>query len=76
MQTAPRNPNVAPSLDAAYPQISQWVTCWGWVEIGQDDYRRSMVRALDAGGMVWEGKRHYASLDALFRDLERGVANG
>jgi hypothetical protein len=50
-------------------------TTLGWIEIGQDDYRRSMVRALDEGGIVWEGKTKYATLDELLRDLETGLAN-
>ncbi len=32
-----------------------------------------MVRALDIGGIVWEGKAHYASIDELWRDLEKGL---
>ena len=42
--------------------------------MGQDNYSRSMVRALDIGGMIWEGKTKYASLDELLRDLESGLA--
>jgi hypothetical protein len=33
-----------------------------------------MARALDEGGMVWEGKTHYASLDELLSDLNEGIA--
>jgi hypothetical protein len=32
------------------------------------------VRALDEGGMVWEGKTRYATLDELLQDLEKGLA--
>jgi hypothetical protein len=32
-----------------------------------------MVRALDIGGLIWEGKAKYPSLDALLRDLENGL---
>lgn len=46
----------------------------GWIEIGRDDYGRSFVRALDSGGMVFEGKSHYASLDDALRDLDAGIA--
>jgi len=42
--------------------------------MGQDDYSRSMVRALDIGSMIWEGKTQYASIDELLRDLENGLA--
>jgi hypothetical protein len=42
-------------VEQAYPQIARWVTAHGWIEIGSDGYSRSFVRALDEGGMVWEG---------------------
>jgi len=60
-------------FETTYPAIVEWVEFRGWIEIGRDDYRRSMIRALDEGGMVWEGKTHYASMDELLRDLENGL---
>ncbi len=42
-----------------YPHLARWVTAYGWVEIGQDEYSRSFVRALDEGGMTWEGATSY-----------------
>jgi hypothetical protein len=42
-------------VEQAYPHIARWVTAHGWIEIGSDGYSRSFVRALDEGGMVWEG---------------------
>ena len=33
-----------------------------------------MVRALNEGGMVWEGRTAYVTLDALFDDLETNLA--
>ena len=62
------------SFAQTYPAIAQWIESCGWVEMGQDDYSRSMVRALNLGGMVWEGESNYASLDELLRDLEDGLA--
>jgi len=61
-------------FEQLYPAIAQWVESCGWIEMGQDNYSRSMVRALDIGGMIWEGKTKYASLDELLRDLESGLA--
>lgn len=61
------------SFETTYPTIAQWVQSYGWIEVGQDDHSRSMVRALDIGGIVWEGKAHYASIDELWRDLEKGL---
>jgi len=40
---------------ALYPNITAWVQD-GRVEIGRDDCSRSFVRALDIGGLAWEGK--------------------
>ena len=42
----------------------------GVIEIRQDDFSRSFVRALDIGGMVWEGKSKYKTVDAALADLE------
>jgi hypothetical protein len=64
---------MAQNLDATYPTIARWVMEYGWIEIGYDDMSRSFVRALDEGGLVWEGQEDYASLDDAFRDLEAGL---
>ncbi|MFZ1642553.1 MAG: hypothetical protein WAV07_14210 [Candidatus Contendobacter sp.] len=61
-------------FEKMYPSIAEWVDSYGWLEIGQDEYSRSMVRALNEGGMVWEGKTKYKTLDALFHDLELGLS--
>jgi hypothetical protein len=61
------------SFTACYPNIAAWVQD-GWIEIGRDDYSRSFVRALDIGGMVWEGADEYASLEEALRALDEGIA--
>jgi hypothetical protein len=61
------------SFEARYPNIALWVQD-GWIEIGRDDYSRSFVRALDIGGLVYEGRSMYASLDEALRDLDAGIA--
>jgi hypothetical protein len=68
----PSGPSPA-SLEARYPNIASWVQD-GWIEIGRDDYSRSFVRALDIGGMVWEGESEYPTLDAALRALDAGIA--
>ena len=61
-------------FEQAFPAISEWVSGGGWVEIGQqDDFGGAYVRALDPGGMAWEGKFSYPSLDDALRDLEDGL---
>ena len=57
-----------------YPNVNQFVFERGWIEIGADEYSRSLIRALDPGGLVWEGKKVYESLDEALADLERGLA--
>ena len=61
-------------FDERFPTISEWVDSQGWIELGSDEHSSSMIRALDAGGMVWEGKDNYKSIDAALQDLEKGLA--
>jgi hypothetical protein len=60
-------------IDERFPHLARWVAEFGWIEIGHDDYSQSFVRALDSGGMVWEGKRSYTSLDHALRALDRAL---
>jgi hypothetical protein len=63
-----------PTCEARYPHLARWVMGDGSVELGRTDYTRSMARALDEGGLVWEGKDSYAGLDELLEDLNAGIA--
>ena len=65
---------MAQSINVTYPTITRWVMEYGWIEIGQDHMSQSFVRALDEGGLVWEGQEDYATLDDALRDLEVGLA--
>ena len=40
---------------------------------GADDFSQSFVRGLDMGGMVWEGKPKYKTVDAALADLEAAL---
>jgi hypothetical protein len=62
------------SSDRRFPHIAEWVREWGWIEIGYDDFSRSFVRALDAGGIIWEGAEQYNSLDDALCALDAGIA--
>jgi len=62
-----------PVFEVKYPHIAGWIMD-GWVELGRTEYSRSMARALDEGGMVWEGKTSYPSLGELLADLDEGLA--
>lgn len=61
------------SFEARYPNVATWVQ-GGWIEIGWDGFSRSFIRALDIGGMVWEGAEEYDSLDDALRALDDGIA--
>jgi hypothetical protein len=65
---------VATSFEESYPNIARWEKSQGWIELGRDHYRPSLVRALDEGGMVWEGSSHYGTLDEAFGALEMALA--
>jgi len=65
---------LATSFEESYPNITRWVKSQGWIELGQDEYSSSLVRALDIGGMVWEGSTYYATLDEAFDALETALA--
>ena len=61
------------NFSSTYPNIAAWTESYGWIEIGQDDFSQSFLRALDMGGMVWEGKPKYKSMDAALDDLEAAL---
>jgi hypothetical protein len=61
-------------FEQAYPLVTRWVNEFGWIEIGDDNANESFIRALDEGGMVWEGRHTYPSLDEAMMDLEKGIA--
>ena len=44
------------------------------MEIGTDYNVQSFIRALDEGGMIWEGETQYPTMDAAFQALDAGIA--
>ena len=62
------------SLESQYPHIALWVNGHSWIEIGSDEFSTSFVRALDEGGLVWEGDDEYTSLDDALRALDAAIA--
>jgi hypothetical protein len=62
------------SFEGSYPNIVAWVSNVGWVEIGYVEYTGSFVRALDEGGMIWEGVSRYESIDYALKALDQGIA--
>jgi hypothetical protein len=64
---------MAQPVDQAFPHVAEWATTHGWIEIGYDDDSRSFVRALDSGGMVWDGQETYTSLDDALRAADTAL---
>ena len=62
-----------PAFERAYPSLARWVTAYGWIELGPTEGSSSFVRALDIGGMVWEGEPAYASVDEALRALDAAL---
>ena len=65
---------MAQSVDEAFPHLTEWVTTYGWIEIGYDDSHRSFIRALDSGGTVWEGGMVYTTLESALQALDDALA--
>jgi hypothetical protein len=62
------------SFEQTFPYITKWMKSRGWIEIGVIDGISNFVLALDEGGMVWEGKKKYKTIDEAFRALEKGLS--
>ena len=68
---------MANSFEDTYPNIARWVNEHeGWIEIGYDldSPLSSFIRALDSGGMLWQGKDSYGSLDEALQELDSALA--
>ena len=63
-----------PSFDETYPHVTHWIKEQGWIELGYDGWRRSWIRALDEGGLIWEGGDPAQTLDETFRELDTALA--
>ena len=74
LESGRKRPQEGSTVEVKYPHLASWVVDGGLVELGRTDYSRSMARALDEGGIVWEGKSSYTGLDELLRDLDEGIA--
>ena len=56
-----------------FPCISRWLEAHGKIEFGFCNHTGSFVRALDEGGLIWQGRRSYHSFGAALADCEAGV---
>ena len=65
---------MAISFEELYPNIVWWALSGGWIELGRDDCRRSLIRVLDIGGTLWEGKEEYGSVGTAMDEAEKFIA--
>ena len=49
------------NFSSMYPNIAEWTE------------PQSFIRVLDIGGMAWDGKSKYKSLDDALNDLEKAL---
>ena len=64
------------SFEKSYPNIARWVNEHeGWIEIGYDvdSPLNSFIRVLDCGGMPWQGKDSYSSVDEALQDANKAL---
>jgi hypothetical protein len=61
-------------IECLVPHVARWVQAHGYIEMGYDDDSHSFVRALDIGGMIWEGLVHDPTLDEALQPLEHALA--
>jgi hypothetical protein len=62
------------AFETRYPALTRWVRGAGWLELGRVDWSRSLIRALDDGGLVWEGGGTAATLSAALAEAETALA--
>lgn len=70
---APTKEKGRPSFPQRHPLVAEWVRERGWIEIGRAESSNSLIRVLDKGGLIWEGKSTYRSLDDALADAERAI---
>ena len=63
------------TFEDKYPNITRFVEEQGCIEVGYDEDTPiyAFVKAYDAGGTVYEGKREYKSMEDAFQDLEENI---
>jgi len=55
-----------------YPALNEFINGEGHLDIGSQEYGVSAI-AYDEGGLIWEGKESYGTLEELLKDAEKGV---
>lgn len=59
---------------ASYPTLTDLIEGDRiYIEIGYSEMTNSFIRVLDIGGMIWEGKHSYKSIDHALQAAERAT---
>ncbi len=45
----------------------------GWLELGFDYGSGAFIRLIDHGGMIWQGKAEYPTVDAALAEAEEAA---
>ena len=61
-------------VEEKYPNICNWLAD-GLIEIGYDSNTESFIRVIDEGGVIFEGKSSYKTLDAALADAEKAISD-
>ncbi|HEV2126738.1 MAG TPA: hypothetical protein VGW38_28605 [Chloroflexota bacterium] len=61
------------AFEECYPALSRWVQGAGWLEVGRVDWSRSLIRALDEGGLIWEGGETAPTVSAALAEAESAL---
>ena len=62
------------TFEERYPALTRWVLGAGWLELGQVNWSRSLIRALDEGGLIWEGGETAPTVSAALAEAEAALA--
>jgi hypothetical protein len=60
------------SLGEKCPFIASWVRD-GQIQIGRAEYYDPVTAVIDPSGVEWKTNEPFASLDALFEEIEQGI---
>jgi hypothetical protein len=61
-------------FETHYPALTRWVQGAGWLEVGRVYWSTSLIRALDEGGLVWEGGGSAPTLSVALAEAEGALA--
>jgi hypothetical protein len=74
---SPREATPRPAAFAeTYPHVAKFVRGYGYIEVGDDLpplERRSFIRALGEGGLIWAGDETYPTLDDALAALDAAL---